>query len=430
MDPQKTPLNPSNQNNGNNDPTAQSGLPSMPNVQPQGAPELASTVPGQTGEANQAVVDQPNAPKSNDNMATDQLEPKADADAIVPAPVADDIVPDPLPVTAPKSRKKGLIAGLIIAAVLLLLSVGAAASYYYIANKPENVLKQALANSMNMEKAKTSHFSGSVSGEQSGSGTPIETTFKGSADNQTGAIEFSGKVDLLLTNATFDLRSEDSKSIFVRLGGLSGLSELLASSSEQAAAYAPFFNSLNDQWIEINESLIKQYDKSFESGVLTEADAKKFTDAYLKYPFLVVDEVLEDQSIAGESCHHYRIKVDVVKLKGLLTALKDAKLDSYRLDQKALDQLNKAIDDSGLGNYGFEIWISKSGKMIKQLSTSFASGGMDWKVRYTVESYNQPVKVEKPEDAKSLMDIIGEFMISGLGPELMSDAGSDSGISL
>lgn len=347
-------------------------------------------------------------------------------------PVSGDVIADPLPVTAPSHRKKGLIVGLVIAAVLLLLSGGAAASYYYVLNKPENVLKQALANSMSLEKAGTAQFSGVFAVEADGSGVPLEATFKGSADGRTGAVDVSGNLDVMVTNVTFDVRTTDSKTLYFRLGGLEGLPELLASSGTEAALYAPIVGVLNDQWIEVNESMLKQADESYQSAVMTDSDIKKVTDAYLKYPFLVVSEVLADAVIAGENCHHYKLKVDPAKLKGFLAALKDAKLDSYKIDQKVLDSYNKSIDQGNLGQYPFEIWISKDGKMIKQASAKFNSEGTEMNLRFTVDSYNKPVKVEKPEGAKSLMEIMGDFLGGGLGTGLTlpMTTESESGISL
>lgn len=347
-------------------------------------------------------------------------------------PVTADIAPEPLPVSAPTHHKKGLLFGLILAAILLLLSGGAAASYYYVVNKPENVLKQALANSLDTEKTKTIHFSGSLGGKDADSGMELEATLKGAMDNKTGAFDVSGSMDLLVTNVTFDLRSIDAKTFYAKFGGLGGLPELMVASGAEAAAYAPLVGSLDEQWIEINESLFKQLDSSYETSMLTDADIKKITDAYLQHSFLVVDEVLPDQAISGENCHHYKVVIDATKLKSFLAVLKDAKLDSYNLDDKALTEYNKRIDEAELNKYPFELWISKSGKMIKQATLKFSSEGSTFDARLTVDSYNQPVKVEKPDDSKSLLEVMGSFFG---GEDINIDASlqdmeAQSGISL
>lgn len=448
MEPQKTPQSQSSANNPAEPETATqpSGLPPFEDVaqstdpvtaqpatgkvfqptSPEGDPKEpgAATTPWTPDAA--AVVD--NAAASQTSQPGSPASPVAssmDSEAVQP-PASPDAVVDPLPVSSPKRQKKGLLFGLIIAAVLLLLSGGAAASYYYLVNKPENVLKQALANAMDTEKTKTLHFSGSATVEAEG-GTEVGATYTGAVDNKSGAFDVSGKVDVVVANITFDFRSTDAKTFYLRLGGLGGLPELLSSTVPEAAMYAPVISALNDQWVEINDSLLKEFDGSYESGILSDADIQKVTDAYLQYPFLTVSEVLADETVGGEDSHHYKLVIDAAKLKSFLSALKDAKLDSYKLDQNTLNRYNKAIDQAKLSKYPFEIWISKGSKMIKQFSFTYSAEGASLKARFTVDSYNQPVEVEKPKDTKSLMELLSEVFGTNLAFPM---PGQESGISL
>jgi hypothetical protein len=334
---------------------------------------------------------------------------------------------NPLPVSTPKRQNKVLLFGLIIAAVLLLLSGGAVAAYYYVMNKPENVVKQALANTMDIKKVKTSHFSGALTFEATESNSTIGATYKGAVDNKIGAFDISGTLDVMVANITFDARSTDAKTFYARFGGLQGLPELLAAGGSEAAAYAPIIETLNNQWIEINDSLLKQYDKSYKSAVLTQADVQKITDAYLKDPFLVVKQVMANEVISGDNSYHYKMVVDSAKLKSFLTAVKDANLDSYKINKDTMDQYSKAIDSAKLSQYPFEVWIAKGNKMLKQVVFTFAAQGTSANLRFTVDSYNKPVKVEKPKGAKSLLDIISGIV----GGDLRNiTLGQGSGISL
>lgn len=337
----------------------------------------------------------------------------------------------PLPVSAPQRRNKTLLFGLIVAAVILLLTGGAAATYYYsMVNKPENVLKQALANSMDTQKAKTVHMSGKTTIQQKDSEAPIEVEYKMAGNNETGAFDVNGTVDMLIANVTFDLRSTDSKTFYARVGGLEGLSQLLAAAGEETASLAPILASLDNQWIEINDSFLKQIDKTYESsGPLTQADIQKITDAYLQHSFLVVKDVLADETVGGKDSHHYKIVVDPVKLKSFLAALKDAKLDSLKIDQKVLDMYNKGIDEVGFDKYPFEIWISKDGKMIQKMAFTVTAGETRIESNLVVDDYNKPLDVQKPEGAKSIMEIISGYF--GQNPLLtLPTAGLEPGTSL
>ena len=347
------------------------------------------------------------APVIGDNAATTVSPPTAQA---APLPITDDMKVDPLPVAHRSRSKKGLIFGLIIAAVVVLLSGGAAASYYYYtANKPENVLKQALANSMDPSKAPTTHLSGTLVAADETSDMSLEATFKLASDNKTGAFSVAGEADVVVTKLQFDFLSPDAKTFYFKVGGLDGLSDIFASFGEFGTAYAPLIDSVNDQWIEINKSLIEQASGSFEFGQLTEADIKKIAEAYNKHPVFAIKEVLKDELIAGKDSYHYRLVIDAAQAKIFFAALKDAKLEGIKIDQEMVDMFNKSVDDSEVQKTPFDLWISKDDKMISQFVVEASQDGYSGSLKLTVDSYTEPVKVEKPEGAKSLLKVIGEL---------------------
>ncbi len=342
---------------------------------------------------------------------------------------------NPLPVTATKKGKKTLLFGLIAAAVVLLLSGGAAASYYYfVNNKPENILKAALANSVDPEKAKTAHYAMTMAAGDDE--LTVNTNFKIAVDDTTGAFDISGTADALITTIKVDARSTDGKTYYFKVGGLDGLSELMGSTG-LTEAYAPAIALFNDQWIEINQSFIEQMSKEANmkiSTVLSESDKRKIGEAYLKYPFLVMKEVMQAENINGKPSYHYKVAIDPAVLKTFIVALKEANLDVYKPDQKVIDAVNKAIDQAKFDKYPFEVWIDKDTKMFSQYRVAFTDDdGVKTDMKLTVESYNQPVKVEKPADSKSILEIIGEF--SGLmneqyGGDLFGGSELPDGISL
>jgi hypothetical protein len=430
MDPQKTPPEPVKDSPASPEPAV------PPVVKPSSDPAgfagsfVSSSIdPAKTVEP-PSTAEAPVAPEAV--SSNDAPEPASLPQDQTPVPAAVVMKSDPLPMTHRKRGKKGLIVGLLATALVLILGGGAAASYYYMVNKPENILMQALANSLDMEKVKTTQFSGEVEAKDTKTNMNASASFKGAADNKTGAFDISGQVDALVTTMTFDFRSADSKTFYFKIGGLEGISELLGLSGE-ASQYAPLFDAFNDQWIEINESLIKQADSSYQSAILTEADAKKTVDAYKAHPFLVVKEKLADQVLNGENHYHYKVAIDPAKLKDFLTALKDAKLDSYKMNQETLDAFKKGVDDAKLENLPFEVWISKVTKLINQVSFSYQQDTAAMTMRLTVDSYNKPVNVEKPAGAKSILEMVGELFggfESGAQFELPAELQSGSGISL
>jgi hypothetical protein len=453
MNPQKTPA-----------PQA-SGDADSPNetvIKPQGVPELVDSIAGAEAESKEAApkptawdaskletVEPPPAEASAELDMTDPKPPLENtgqdslsevsetsqpAPSVMPSmedsvgdpsdePMApmDDMPVSPLPMgqSKPRSGKKGLLLIACVVVAFLLLSGGAAAYYYAVVNKPENVLLRALGNTLDSEKNKTLDYSGSVSVQESKPNMKLEGTFEGGLNMQTGAVSVSSKVDALVTNLTFDVRSLDGKTYYLRVGGLDGLANLLTAvsgtdaSDESAAivtAYAPMINAFNNQWVEINQSVISSLTgNSFKTEKLSDADRQKLADAYQNNAFLVVKQKLPDQTIKGSNTYHYALGIDKTKLKAFAAALKTANLDSIKIKDQDLKDFNNAVDNAKFDDYGLEMWIYKSSKMIAQVSLKTSDQTATMSLTLTVNSYNKPFKVEKPAGAKSLLDLISGF---------------------
>jgi hypothetical protein len=338
----------------------------------------------------------------------------------------------PLPVGQPKHRRKGLVAALIVAAVLLVLGGGAAAAYYYVTNQPEYILKTALANLFNADKSKTADFSGNLSVADEESDFTLSADFDGQIDNESGAFALSAQADVVVTNVTLEARSTDGKTFYFKVGGLEGLPELLAAGDAATAqTYSALVAAVDEQWFEINESLINQLGGgSFEQATLSAADLQKLAQAYDQNQFIVVKETLPDQDIKGVASYHYKVAVDPTKLKAFAAAVKSANLEAVKITDEQLQDFNKAVDEADFGKYPFEIWIGKDDKMIRQISFKYSQDGTSTEVRLTINSYNQPVNVEKPEDAKSILEVLGALWGGGVGSDVPDNLLQNSGISL
>jgi hypothetical protein len=347
--------------------------------------------------------------------------------------------PDPLPVTIHQKSHKGRLIGLIVAAVVLLLSGGAAAAYYYVFNTPENILKAALANTLDASKNKTLGYSGSISSSDESSSFRLDGTYEGGFNTETGALKVNGKLDIMVTNLAFELRSLDGKAYYFKLGGLEGLSSLIYAlgsgvGSEGVSVisqYAPFIDAVNNQWIEINRSLIDQVGgSSIKSQKLSQSDRDKIKNAYQENSFLVIKQKLADESIKGASSYHYRLGIDKTKLEAFVEALKAANLESIKITDDQLKEINRSIDAANYDSSPVEVWISKKTKMFTQFSLKANDQSSSTDFKLTIDSYNQPFTVEKPAGSKSLLELIGEFFGgSGANSESMLP-GLGSGISL
>ncbi len=374
---------------------------------PESVPALQSSIPSEP-------VNKPEA-ADGDKAASSGLAIDSQATrAAEPQPILDETV-NPLPMAgAPKPRKKGLLFGLITAAVVLLLSGAAAASYYYVATKPENVLKHALANSFDASKVKTVQFSGAFT-IKSGSGN-FGFDFTGTGSNETGAFDLTSTIDAMVTKLTLDARSTDGKTFYLKVGGLKSLSTLvssMAASDEAAATYGPLIISLDDQWLEINQSLLSRLNGGKNIQKLSAADLQKLADAYSQHAFLVVKKKLSDEKIKGVNSYHYAVAIDKTQLKAFLAAVKSANIQSLAFTDEQLATAQQSIDEAQLDTLIAEVWIGKSTKMISQVTLSISEGAQGADLRVTIDSYNNPVVVQKPTGAKSLLEVMSGFVSGG-----------------
>jgi hypothetical protein len=382
-------------------------------------PKQTPPTPPATGDV--PVPETPDQPVAGQTFGPSAPAPSVSVPESMSTPVPSGESPTaPLAITPHNRSKKGLIIGLICAVAILLISGAAYASYYYYqTTKPENVLIQAFANTFDREKAKTIHFSGEVSASDKALNMNAGAEFTGAVDTQKRAFDVSGTVDAVVANINFDFRTTDSKTFYARVGGLEGLPQLLGL-GDGAAYYATLIDALNDQWIEINESLIKQVYSSYEAEGPSDADLKKVFEIYLNNPFLIVKETLSNETIKGQNSYHYKVVIDGTMLKKFVTAINEAKISGLKATKAQLDEFNAEVDKGQLDKYPFEIWISKADKMITQFSVTVKEDRTTSKFRVTMDSYNKPVKVEEPEGAKSILDLMGGFFGGGFDPTQMT----------
>ena len=338
---------------------------------------------------------------------------------IGPSPAQPMTVPSPasMPLQTPvkpsgKRKKLVLIAG--IAGLVLLFGGGGAAAYYALVlpNQPERIVVQAMANTINQEKVQSGYFEGEVSFEGGDISKSVSgVTFKG-ASSKGGATDLSISVSSVLTKIGLDLRSQDGKTLYVKLSGLTGLDKLLAAyggeaAESEASAYVSLIASVNEKWFTIDQSLLSQIGGdtaiSVDSGLSSE-DTKKLGEIYKSHQFLTINKKLADEDIHGTASHHIQASINKDQMIAFLNQVKAANLKSVPIEQSMIDEVSK-VDFS---KYPFEMWVSKKDRFVTQLATTIEESGTKFKVRVALFDINKPVTVQKPADAKSLLELLSE----------------------
>lgn len=311
--------------------------------------------------------------------------------------------------------KLRLLIPLIIGGVILL--GGTAGAYYgvILPKKPDNLVKKGLFNTFG--GGPTTSFEGEVAM----SGSDVPKTFGGvsfSGDtNESGAFSMTASANFTVTKITLDLKSPDSKTIYARFGGVKNASSIakglgVDQSDPTLAFVLPIMSALNDQWLQLNQedqNLLQQTAARGQSYQLNPNQRAEIGNMYKKHPFLKVQKRLADETVRGDQSYHYVMKLDKPAAKAFFADLKSAGLSGIAITQDDLNRTNQQIDRFDASKTSVELWVSKAKIKLNQLAINHTDKGSSAKLRVSFESSSKALNVDKPSDAKSLGDALGNL---------------------
>jgi hypothetical protein len=304
----------------------------------------------------------------------------------------------------PSRTKLLAIAG---AATILVLGGGGYVLGYYIPNRPVNVYKSALANTGNgydqlvgyasddkvAAKFQNTEAIGTYKVESADFST--DGSFKAHVDDKNAT--FSGDIGLGTTRLSLeglvkDADSSNSPDTYLKVGGIKGLGAQMG---------VPELDTLDNQWVTIDHTLLDNLSKQVESsqglessqsGMTTpkEADvveaAKVVGEQSKKYLFtsnkdnsvLVMDSFVGKETIDGKQTNHYKVKADKAHLKTFVEELGKA-LDKTKLNDWTKSSYDKSLSevidikamlkqaDSIKSGDTFDVWVNTETKMIHKI---------------------------------------------------------------
>lgn len=379
MDDQTTPSNP--------EPKEEAPQSTAPESMP--TPEM----PEQPSAASQNTVTSEETP-APEVMSTDMPTPQS-------API--------IGTGAAKPKKKlWAISSIILILLIILGGVAAAYYYWYMPHQPRYVLAKALGNSVSESKVMSAHFAGNMSFTDNKTKQIVKGSFTGGSD--TSKFELNGSLGLGITNLTMDFRAFKDGAAYIKLGGLDGAAPLLnKTNSQEAKILAPFIGAVNNQWIELDQSLVANLDQrqlTTSSWKVSASDAQKIEGAYKKYPFLTVSSKLSDETINSMSSYHYRVTVDK---NGLINFIQYIKTLNISLPVVSQGDIAK-IQSADFSKYPVDIWIAKKQLIVSQIAFTTVYKDATVALSISWSDINQTLSIPKPANAQSLLQLL-----SGVG---------------
>jgi len=367
-----------------------------------GTEPTTASVADQTTAPAEAKADEPSLGQTP-GVITPSTGPADEAPESAETPT---IVPPVVPVQNAKPKRKKWVLALIILIVVLILGAGAAAAYvgFIMPNQPKYVLARAFGNTTTESKLSSANFSGTFRIKDNEN----LQTFTGSIAGRFNQKQFiaNSTFDAGVTKITLDIASPAKDQLYVRVGGLEGVPELLSGMGGEAAAYAPLVNSFNNQWFEINQSLLSaaHLDEAISGQYsLSDADAKKIEAAYRKHMFLEVSQTYKDEDINGLMSHHYQAKINDTELEAFLKEVKAANIKG----QEITDAQIKQIKDAHPSKYPMDVWVAKDKKIITKFAFDTKEGQTAAHLEISLSQVNKPVSVSKPDNTKTFLQILG-----------------------
>ncbi len=350
------------------------------------------------------------------NPTTD--ESTANAQPVVSTqPQTTDVAPVPssAPVTTKKRKLKLPVLLALIAGGVVLLG-GSASAYFgvILPKKPDNIIKKGLVNTFG---GATTEFEGQVNV----TGPEVPKAFSGVSfsgeSNESGAFSMTSSANFTVTKITLDLKSQDSKTIYARLGGVKNASNIakgfgVDQSDPTLGFVLPILSALNDQWLLLSQedqNLLQQTAAKGQSYQLNPAQRAQIGTIYKKHPFLKVQKRLVDETVRGDQSYHYSMKLDKAAAKAFLADLKNAGISGITITQNDLNKTNQQIDKFDASKNSVELWVSKAKIKLNQVAVSHTENGSTVKLRVSFESSTKTLNIEKPADAKPLGDVLGNL---------------------
>ncbi|MBI5357854.1 hypothetical protein HZB74_03345 [Candidatus Saccharibacteria bacterium] len=302
---------------------------------------------------------------------------------------------------------------IIIAVVVVALLGGSAAAYYgvVVPNKPQNVIKKTIENTLTMEKfsGKGSASFQDKSGEQS---TAVTANYSLQGDSTKNAS--AGQIEVAVTGikVPFEYRAIE-KALYLKVGDLSTVESLIAAQAGPGSeAYIKeITGKVTNKWIEFDESLLKSYTSdecSLLSGdtKLTNQDVEKLLELYDKNMFIDVKSTSKEK-IDGKSVTKAELGLNEEKAKAFGKELEQVeyfkKIDKCLGDDKSATE---TATEEFKGDASFTVWIDKGKNLVKfELKMTDDEGSLSADFTFN----NDEVNIQKPEGATPAMQILGEL---------------------
>lgn len=298
-------------------------------------------------------------------------------------------------------RNRRLAAMLLFAAAILL--VGASVYASQMARHPVNILRQALAESMQASSAKV----GLQLNTRSVGQQPALWRVDGSVGVR-GRFQLTGEYTKDGSTVYVDANSPEGRDAYLRMRGVGGLSGVLGAEAAQygiSVASNPAL-ALENKWLtipaDLKETVIWNHQSSADdANDLDDRDRRTLADLYGKHEFMTVSQIYSEATIDGVASHHYGLDLDETKLRNFLEAVQ-RELPKLGVTAKQVDGLVSAAAQTE----SLDVWISKLDGRFNRIDYRAQAGDDGDTFSLRISDYDAALNLRAPTDATPLFEAL------------------------
>lgn len=337
------------------------------------------------------------------------------------------------PVAAPRAKKqpkKRLILGAFVALLVILFTAAGALTYRHFNNKPEKVLADALANTVeDLTQKKSSGLSGTFTfAVQGDNPLTISLQFDSKLSDASGegqadiAVDFLGKAYHIKASAL----APNDEEAYIKLQNLRETFAALVANHPEFTGYSnvvePFITKFDDRWIKItkedfaplgltDEQRIKTCATALKSLVLSGADKAQLKKIFKANQFMVAGE-----QHAGGGDFHYKLDFNKVAAQNFLKqaatipSFAEVKTACAIDEESILDNLSQENGGTNQMEPVVELWVSKKTRRPTKFQISANDKNVATKFDSEVKlGSSEAIEIEQPQSSVPVQELKAEF---------------------
>lgn len=296
---------------------------------------------------------------------------------------------------------------LIILAVIVVLGGGSAAAYVgvIVPNKPQNVLKSAIVNSLQQTQL-TLNGNVQASSSAASGGVAAKVTFTGETNTATKDSDL--QMSLTISGITFPVEARlVDGNLYFKLGDVSSIVSILnAVSPEYGSVAQSLAAQVSNQWFVVDSTLI---DESPEAECLlntnlqlTKSEDQQIENLYSKNQFVTIKST-SSAVLNGTKVEKMNLVVNNNKFVNYAQSLTSLSLVK-QVEKCSSSTASTLASTSATGNTDVSVWVNKAKKQIVQIGGSYSNSGDS--LTYLVGLNYGPVSISAPANAKPVLDLI------------------------